>query len=67
MKKYLAAALIAATCTAAVAMQAMWTGAMEHVQTVSFKWVWKCQYNYQGRVFWVAVSGNSCPRTVEVE
>ena len=55
------------TCSAsALAATAMFTGRSEYVQTVTYKWVWKCEYSYLGRTF-TRLFPTSCPATVEVE
>ena len=44
---------------------AFFTGRQEMVQTVTFKMVWKCQYNYNGRLFWQLFE-DMCPSSVDV-
>jgi hypothetical protein len=67
MKK-LAVGLILATAAAnALGAQAFFTGRQEQVQTVTYKWVWRCWYNYNGREFYRLVESSSCPQYVEVE
>ena len=52
--------------TSAYAASAFWTGRQEQVQTVTYKWVWRCEYNYNGQTFW-RLFETSCPSSVEVE
>ena len=58
----LTGALIA---TSAYAATAHWTGRQEHVQTVTYQWVWRCEYYYAGQTFW-RLFETSCPSSVEV-
>lgn len=44
---------------------AYWTGRSYRTQTVTYVWVWNCEYNYNGRKFWRAFESN-CPSSVEV-
>ena len=48
------------------AATAFWTGRQEQVQTVTYQWAWKCEYNYNGQKFW-RIFKMSCPSSVEVE
>jgi len=52
--------------TSAYAATAYWTGRSEQVQTVTYKWVWRCEYNYAGQTFW-RLFETSCPSSVEVQ
>jgi len=58
-----AALLIAGHASAATAF---FTGRQEMVQTVTYKMVWRCQYNYNGQLFWRLFEG-MCPHSVEVQ
>lgn len=54
--------------TPALPDQAMWTGRMEFVTTVTYKQGIKCEYSLYGKKFWkVFVGISSCPQFVEVE
>lgn len=61
---FLAAALFFST--ALYAATAFFTGKQEMVQTVTYKMVWKCEYNYNGRLFY-RLFETSCPSSVEVQ
>lgn len=50
----------------ALAATAFFTGRQEMAQTVTYKTVWRCQYNYNGQLFW-RLFESSCPGTVEVQ
>lgn len=63
-KSILLAALVFSTY--AIAASAFFTGRQEMVQTVTFKMVWRCQYNYNGQLFW-RLFESSCPSSVEVQ
>lgn len=58
------AALLAASGQAYAAL-AFWTGKQEQVQTVTYQMAWRCEYNYNGQLFW-KVFKTSCPSSVEV-
>jgi len=58
--------VVIAVAAPAYAATAFWTGRQEQVQTVTYKWMWKCEYNYAGQKFWQIHEG-SCPSSVEVE
>lgn len=63
----LALLLLAAMCPGQVmAGSAYWTGRSEMVQTVTYRMAWRCEYNYNGRVF-AQVFESSCPSSVNVE
>jgi len=52
MLRSAAAILVVALCAGpASAATAYWTGRSEQVQTVTYKWVWRCEYNYIGHGF----------------
>lgn len=64
----LAAALAVLASVPAFAGNAFWTGKQERVQTVTFKWALKCEYNYNGNLFWeIFVDATSCPASVDVQ
>lgn len=44
---------------------AMWTGRSQQVQTVTYRWVWNCEYRYNGQTFWRLFEG-SCPASIQV-
>ena len=50
----------------AFAASAFFTGRQEMVQTVTYKMVWRCQYNYNGQLFWRLFEG-TCPSSVDVQ
>ncbi len=58
--------LSALAAAPAFAATAFWTGRQEQVQTVTYKWAWRCEYNYNGQKFW-RLFENSCPSNVEVQ
>ena len=49
-----------------IAGSAYWTGRSEMVQTVTYRMAWKCEYNYNGKVFYELFE-SSCPSSVTVE
>jgi len=63
--KYLALAALVASFGAHAA-QAFWTGSMEMVTTVTYQQAWRCEYNYNGQIFYRIYQG-SCPPFVEVQ
>jgi hypothetical protein len=65
MKTFLALFALVA-CSQATAADAFFTGKQEQVQTVTYKWVWRCQYNYNGQLFW-RLFETSCPSSVKVQ
>lgn len=68
MKKTLAVLLLALASNYAIAAQALWTGRMELVQTVTYKYVNRCEYEYLGTKFWrLFPTTTFCPNTVDVE
>lgn len=67
MNQLLLAAAMAAFSFPAAAVTASWTGNSERVQTITFKWVIKCEYNFYMQTFWKLFDAQSCPRTIEVE
>jgi heme/copper-type cytochrome/quinol oxidase subunit 2 len=67
MKKSIAAVIILLlAATSAFAATAFWTGRQEQVQTVTYQWAWKCEYNYNGQTFW-RIFQTSCPSSIEVQ
>ena len=64
--KLAAVVLGAVISTSAYAATAFWTGQSEQVQTVTYKWVWRCEYNYAGQTFW-RLFETSCPSSIEVQ
>jgi len=50
----------------AYAASAFWTGQQEQVQTVTGKFVWRCQYNYNGQMIY-RLFETSCPSSIEIE
>lgn len=66
MKPTAACLLLALLAPPVSAATAFWTGRQEQVQTVTYKWVWRCQYNYNGQTFW-RLFETSCPSSVEVQ
>ncbi len=61
-----AALLALLACSQAHANTAIWTGRSEMVQTVTYQWVWRCEYNYNGQRFW-RLFQNSCPASIQVQ
>lgn len=57
-----------ALCAAANAhaATAYFTGRQEQVQTVTYQYGWRCEYQYAGQKFWRVFVG-SCPMQVEVQ
>lgn len=51
---------------ALMASSAYWTGKSEMVRTVTYKMAWKCEYNYNGRIF-TELFESGCPSSVTVE
>lgn len=66
MKKLILGAAIAVICASAFAAQAFHTGRQEMVQTVTYQMAWRCQYNYNGQLFW-RVFKDMCPPMIDVE
>jgi hypothetical protein len=50
----------------AFAATAYWTGKSEQVQTVTYKWVWRCEYRYLSQTFW-RLSESTCPSSIEIQ
>lgn len=61
----LAGALLLAS-SYAFAATAFFTGRQEMVTTVTYQQAWRCQYNYNGQLFWRVFQG-SCPANIEVQ
>lgn len=66
MRRLLALLIGLFAVTSVYAAQAMWTGRQEQVQTVTGKYVWKCEYNYNGQTFW-RLFETSCPSSIEIQ
>jgi hypothetical protein len=66
MRNVVAFVLVLVLAIPASAATAFWTGRQEQVQTVTYKWVWRCEYNYLGQKFW-RLFESSCPSSVEVQ
>lgn len=66
MRKLLIAAVFLLSATSAFSATATWTGRMEQVQTVTYKTVWKCWYNYNGQII-TKLFENSCPFSIELQ
>jgi hypothetical protein len=66
MKKILAGLALTAVLAPAMAATAFFTGRQEQVQTVTYQFAWRCEYNYLGRKFWQIFTG-SCPSSIEVQ
>ena len=64
--KALLASLAIFAASSAFAATAIWTGRSEQVQTVTYKWVWRCEYDYLGQKFW-RLFESFCPATIEVQ
>lgn len=58
--------LVVTGVSSAHAAQAFWTGRSEQVQTVTYKWVWQCEYDYLGQKFW-RLFERGCASSVEVQ
>ncbi len=65
MKSLVLAAALLGAAASANAATAIWTGRQEQVQTVTYQWVWRCEYNYLGKTFWKLYQ-SGCPASVEV-
>lgn len=67
MRNWKAVALIAMLLVSAnaYAARAFWTGRQEQVQTVTYQWVWRCEYNYNGQMVYQLFQ-TSCPSSIEV-
>ena len=42
-----------------------WTGRSNHVQTITYRWVWECEYDVGGKRVWI-LSERFCPATVRL-
>lgn len=65
IRRSIVALVLALAATAAIAATANFTGMMEVTQTTTGVSAWRCQYNYNGRTFWLIFRDN-CPSMVEV-
>ena len=50
----------------AAAGTAFWTGKSEMVQTVTYRMAWRCEYNYNGKIFTELFESN-CPSSVTID
>lgn len=67
MKAQISVAVCLALAAAqAFAATAFFTGRQEMVTTVTYQQAWRCQYNYNGQLFWRIFQG-SCPANIEVQ
>lgn len=66
MKTIMVGLILVAAVAPALAATAFFTGRQEQVQTVTYQYAWRCEYNYAGQTFW-KIFKNSCPSSVEVE
>jgi hypothetical protein len=67
MKRFIAAVIfMLLASSSASAATAIWTGRSEQVQTVTYKIVWRCEYNYLGHTFW-RLFENFCPPNIQVQ
>lgn len=66
MKSVFALVFFSTIAASAFAATAFFTGRMEQVQTVTYQMAWRCEYNYNGKIFWKLLK-NTCPSSVEVE
>lgn len=67
MKKLFLVVIIFISLSApAFAVTALWTGRSEKVQTVTYKWVWRCQYRYLNNYYWYLFE-DFCPSSIELE
>ncbi len=72
--KILTIALALASMTIATAAYAasatkwttsLWTGKRKMVQKVNGETIWKCEYNFNGKLIW-RLMHNSCPSSIEI-
>ena len=66
MKRMIIALLILLSASSAFALTATWTGRQSQVQTVTYKYVWSCEYQFSGQRFWRLFEG-SCPSYINIE
>lgn len=45
---------------------AFWTGRQQMTQTVTYQYVYKCEYNYASQTFWQLFKGY-CPSSIELQ
>lgn len=64
-KLILAAALLYIATNPAFAAMAIWTGKSKQVQTVTYQWMWECEYDLYGNKF-TKLFKSSCPSSIEV-
>lgn len=53
-------------CSTAFAATANWTGRSWRVETVTHKWVWKCEYRLYNRDLIYRLFDTNCPSSIEV-
>lgn len=66
MKKMLLVIAGIAISTQAIAALDFFTGRQEMVTTVTYQQAWRCEYNYNGQMFYFIFQG-SCPSSVQVQ
>jgi len=66
MRTMLIALVAAGLPSISYAALAIWTGRQEQVQTVTYKWVWRCEYRYNNQTFWRLFESN-CPSSIEIQ
>ena len=68
MRKVIALILALALASPAIAypVQAVWTGRAVMVQTVTYRWMWECEYMVYGRRIYLLFEG-TCPSTTLVQ
>lgn len=64
MKKLLLAALLLTSINAHAAT-AFWTGRQEQVQTVTYQYMWRCEYSYLGQYYYALFSG-MCASSIDI-
>jgi hypothetical protein len=62
----LALLMLVAPAAEAWPVRAVWTGKQVQVQTVTYKWMWRCEYLYNGERYYFLFE-NVCPSYVEIE
>jgi hypothetical protein len=66
MKPLIFAAALLLASSSALAARAFWTGQQEQVQTVTYQWMWRCEYDYNGQIFY-RLFRTSRPSYVQVQ
>ena len=64
--KIILALIILLSVNSAFALTAVWTGRQTQVQTITYRFMWNCEYTFGGQKFWVIFDG-SCPSSVDVK